>query len=336
MTTPASNADLKARAVDLWRDAISGHPNEDALRRGDLLGRVIEPAVDAWQQASPGDQQMLAAATVGWRFGYQLNVQAGIERAASTVADDLRQARDRIASHRAGTAALTSAARQVGLDPDDPNYDLKLHALADALALSGVDLAAQDRQRRRDLTKIVQIAREVARSAHAAPVRREPALPDTIAADVLATERATAPVEPVRRLFGALGLGWHAGMVIGEDVGAVYAVHRIAAVTAQTPRLRVGPMTPAQWTKHALRPVRSRLEQRLGAQAADRLWTDAVRATRDPSMAYGSAPRLDDLTRSPVGSAFGPLTTVDPARAGPTSPPASSADSATPTRHRRR
>ncbi len=336
MTTPTSNSDLKARTAELWREAIVGHPNEGALLRGDVLGRVLDPAVDAWQDAPAGDQQVLAAATVGWQFGYRHNVQTGIERAATTVADDLRQARDRNAARPAGATALASAARQVGLDPDDPNHDLQLHALADALALSGVDLAERDRRQGRDLTKIMQIAARVARPTETAPARRDMALPGLLADDVLAADRAATPAEPARRLFAAVGLGWQAGIVIGEDVGAVYAVHRIAATAANDPGLRFGRMTPAQWTEHTLGPVKARLEQRLGPQAGQ-VWAEAAHAaSQDPATAPGPAPSSDHTTRPRVGNAFGPLTAVAPASAGPADQPASPGNPAAPTHHRRR
>jgi hypothetical protein len=350
MTLPTDSPGLKADVLVLWQLGVDAHPNADRLRTLDVVEGLLGPAVDAWQAAPSGDDQILAALDAGWHYGFRRNVLLAVASAAEFVQQDLRAAQERVAARPGDLHALSRAAHQAGIDPADPENDLLLHALADAFALSGTDLSGPDRRVMADLDRVIGIAGAVVKGCAGVGLPADRARPGALGAAQLGTITALAhhgparptqlgidaielvrPVDdPARRLLGAAGAGWSAGLVVAEELGAVFAVHRIAAIAKQSPGLRIGIDNPTQWAKQTLQPVRERLADRLGTAAARRASAVAIGLARQSDFLFptdGSIPR--DL-----GKAFRPLTDIDPNTRVPTGPGPSDSRT-TPSRPRR-
>ena len=60
MTTPTEPSVLKAAANAPWEQGITGHPNDDDMRKRDVVGGLVSPAIGAWCAASAGRGRILA------------------------------------------------------------------------------------------------------------------------------------------------------------------------------------------------------------------------------------------------------------------------------------
>ena len=314
MTTPTEPSVLKAEAAALWEQDIAGHPDEDNLRRRDVVGNLLSPAIDAWLAASPGREQILAATRVGWDYGYSRNVPRGVALAAGAVRDGLSQIREQ-RDPQMRDVVFRRAARDVGLDPDD-HEDLRLHALFDSLAFAGVISYGNTNGRELDdLATVIDIAADVLTGDMSAPAisslaRYDPGFPHQLGDDVVDVVRDD-PRE-VQRVIAAASVGWRAGLATAEDVGTVYAVHHIAMLAEQEPDLRMGARTPAEWAHDLAASASDRLHQRLGDTAARQAIATAESEARRPGTATPVQDTADHSGVGRAGAAFPKLTSVQP------------------------